>query len=895
MSFSPVLVNLIAAGLFLGLIAMLQLRPPPRRLRGPLLAFDLFVLFYVVGDAITLTSPDLFWEQLGIAILYTGSLPAAAACFRVALCYSEEQGYPFRRGARLWPLAVCATSLAWLVMVTNPWHGRVLVPVIGANNDHLMLYAPVVGVGYGLTVAATALFARLALRAADPKVRLSAWAMAVGPFSTMVLNWTAGYMPLLVPWDLTVTGLSLTAIVFLAGAYRTRLFNLLPVAYSEILRHDPDGILLAGPEGSLLQSNPAAGKLLGHVPPGSSADLFAWLSERLIDADGRELSSSALRQRLEGAEDPDALNFAVCGEPDRWLRASLTPIPPPPSPREAICVRLVDVSRERRVALALQGAHDELEVRVGERTEALRASEERYRIVSELSSDASFAIDVGEDRSVRPRWYTGAMEQVTGWGPKELDAVGWAAALHPDDRERVERELGPLTGGARHRVECRILTPRGETKWLALDVSLVEHRDGGSLVVGSVRDVSEQRQAEAESQALEARMQEVQRLESLGVLAGGIAHDFNNLLAIILGNGTLALKEAADGSPLRRRLERIRAASEHAALLTQQMLTYAGRAEPKRIGLDLAGLLHQMLDLLRASAGSGCTVRTELAEGLPPISGDETQLRQVLLNLVTNAAEASGGRGELRIATRLEHADRALLARTMGAPHLEPGDYVTLVVSDRGCGMDDATCRRVFDPFFTTKFAGRGLGLAVVLGIVRAHGGAIALESRAGQGTTFRILFPPAAGEAASSADPSPPSPPRGGGAAVLVVDDDEGVLEYASDALEQAGYRVRTAAGGRAALACVAGGAEEIDAAVVDLTMPEVDGREVVAAIRRLRGALPVVVTSGFGAEVARERLGDLGIAAFLRKPFSPDQLLSALCGVLAARNALRTGERGG
>ena len=181
------------------------------------------------------------------------------------------------------------------------------------------------------------------------------------------------------------------------------------MAYSEILRHDPDGILLAGPEGILLQANPAAGKLLGHAPPASGADLFAWLSAKLLDSEGQELGASALRQRLEGTEDPDALGFAVRGEPDRWLRASLTPIPPPPSPREAICVRLVDVSREHRAALALQRARDELEIRVEERTEALRASEERYRIVTELSSDASFALEVGEKGScgcagTPPRW-----------------------------------------------------------------------------------------------------------------------------------------------------------------------------------------------------------------------------------------------------------------------------------------------------------------------------------------------------------------------------------------------------------------------------------------------------------------------------------------------------------
>jgi CheY-like chemotaxis protein len=293
-----------------------------------------------------------------------------------------------------------------------------------------------------------------------------------------------------------------------------------------------------------------------------------------------------------------------------------------------------------------------------------------------------------------------------------------------------------------------------------------------------------------------------------------------------------------------------------------------------------------MLDLLRASAGSGCIVRTELAEGLPPISGDETQLRQVLLNLVTNAAEASGGRGELRIATRLEHADHALLARTVGAPHLEPGEYVTLVVSDQGPGMDEATCRRVFDPFFTTKFAGRGLGLAVVLGIVRAHGGAIALDSGP-SGTTFRILFPRAAGEAAPLRAPGAASAPRGGGATVLVADDDEAVLEYAGDALELAGFRVRAAAGGRAALSCLEEGAEDLDAAVVDLTMPEIDGREVLAAIRRLRVDLPVVVMSGFSPEVAGEQLDTLAPSAFLRKPFSPEQLLEALRGVFPGRPA--------
>jgi len=882
-AFPPVLLNLVAAGLFLGLIALLSVRRPAERLWLPLLAFQLFLLLYIVGDAITLSSTDMFWEQLGITVFYSGSLPAAAACWLVAIRYAEAQGYPFPWVRPAWlrvPLAL--TAVAWLAIITNPWHGRVLLPVIGANNEHLWPWYPLIGLGYVQITGAVALLGILAWRGPARHIRRNAAIMALAVAFTLCFNFLSYAVPSAVPFDLTIAGLCVTGVVFLYGAYRTGLFLLLPIASRQILHHGVDGLLVATPEGGVQYVNPAAFALLDIEAPPPGANVFSLLAARLRDAAGGAIQPAQLEEQLRREPaDAEAITFRLAGGDERWLRISFTAIPSRHGRIVALSLGLSDATEAQRAATVLRRAHDELERRVAKRTEELRTSEERYRVVSELSSDASFAFRINPDLSLTLKWTTQALERVTGFTAEEIEARGWQPPVHPQDREKLRRDLAPVRQGGSATAEFRIVTRGAEVKWLELQAaSSFRESDAALRVVGAVRDITERKQAESERRMFEAQIEEAQRLESLGVLAGGIAHDFNNVLAVVLGNSTLLLEKLQDNPELYGRVERVRAAAQYAAQLTDQMLTYAGKAAPEISQLDLGSLLDETADLLQASAAGRCAVVIEAPGGQLPIDADPTQVRQVMMNLVTNACEAvEKGAGKVCVRTGQVRADRSYLSTAVSAAALPEGEYVYLEVSDDGVGMDEDTQRRVFEPFFTTRFSGRGLGLAAVLGIVHAHSGAIKLTSAPGRGTTFRVLFPRSAGVAGNPQAPRRAAAPASHEATVLVADDDEAVLEVATLFLERVGFRVHAAAGGRAAIECFDAHSDEIDVVVLDLSMPDVDGPHALQAIRALCPGVPVVIISGFTAKQAAERCGEAEPpACFLRKPYEPEALVDRI-----------------
>jgi signal transduction histidine kinase/CheY-like chemotaxis protein len=388
-------------------------------------------------------------------------------------------------------------------------------------------------------------------------------------------------------------------------------------------------------------------------------------------------------------------------------------------------------------------------------------------------------------------------------------------------------------------------------------------------------EIAERRSAEAERRDLERQVLEARRLESLSMLTGGVAHDFNNLLAVILGNSRMAASELPPDSPLHLRLARIRAAAEHGAALTEQMLAYSGRSGVALKPVDLSRLVEEMVDLLRASISEQARLELELAPRAP-VEGDTTQIRQVVLNLVTNASEALvHGAGRLLVRTGLVQQTAADLAGAAGADGPQPGAYAYLEVSDDGQGMDEATQARVFEPFFSTKFSGRGLGLAAVLGIVRTHGGVVRIQSRAGSGTRVRVLLPE---RRADFADPprfrDGDGPSRRSGT-ILVVDDQDFVLEVAQAFLERAGHRVVTASGGRAAIEIFRERSREIDAVLLDLAMPDTNGEEVLLEIQRVRSDARVIIATGYSAQAASERLASHGVVGFVRKPYQPEEIL--------------------
>jgi PAS domain S-box-containing protein len=521
-----------------------------------------------------------------------------------------------------------------------------------------------------------------------------------------------------------------------------------------------------------------------------------------------------------------------------------------------------------------------LEDRVVARTRELAASEERYRTISELASDFAFKVRIDRHANLSREWISGAFETTLGMRPEDLDGRGWLRLFESDARDTVLAEYKSIRLQRPIELDRRLLGLDGRARWIHLRLATLRtDAEGNVAVLGSVRDVTGLRTAEQESERLARHVEQVQRLESLGILAGGIAHDFNNLLTVIRGSAQLALGELADGMPAKARVERIAEAAQHAASLTDQMLAYAGKSSPERRPLDLAQLVASMADLLRASVPERCKLIFEEGDSLPAIEGDANGIRQVILNLVLNAAESQGDAGgRIVISTSLVSIARDELRGAFGNAEVAPGGVVELAVRDEGCGMDAATAARVFEPFFSTKFSGRGLGMAAVLGIVQAHHGAICVESEEGRGTRVRVLFPPSVRrpEPREVARPVAMSSRSG---TVLIVDDDDGIRELAAEVLARAGFSVLSARGGCEALECLqAFGADRVGVVLLDLAMPDMSGEEAFLRLREFRSDLPVILVTGYDASRVAERFAARGLDALLRKPWEPEDLIAAV-----------------
>jgi len=515
----------------------------------------------------------------------------------------------------------------------------------------------------------------------------------------------------------------------------------------------------------------------------------------------------------------------------------------------------------------------------------LRESEERYRVLAETTHDLVIELDA-EGKVV----YVSPSSLATlGYTPGEMRGTLPFALIHPDDVERLADAFldrvassEPRHGGTAFRLRHR----NGSWRWFEGGGVNYRTARGETRVVAVVHDVTEQRRAEDERQRLEDWIRQAQKLESLGLMAGGVAHDFNNLLTPILGEASLALMDLPPDSAARARLEKIQKTAQRAATLTHQLLDYAGRGARSTEMLDLSRLVGELDELLETTVARKAELHHRLLPGLPPIAADAGQLSQVVMNLITNAAEAIGaGRGRIDVCTGSVSVTRAELDVMLLGEELPEGLYVHVEVTDTGCGMTEEARARIFDPFFTTKFTGRGLGLAAVLGIVRAHRGAIEIESAPGHGTRFRVLFParPRAEIAAIAAPSAAPTraPAQG---KLLVADDDPGVLEVTSETLARAGFEVLRASDGSAALATFREHADEIRVVLLDLNMPGISGQDTCDAILRIRPDAKIVLVSGYSQDRSPGGLTRPGPAGFLQKPFLPSTLLEKVRALLDA-----------
>ncbi len=372
--------------------------------------------------------------------------------------------------------------------------------------------------------------------------------------------------------------------------------------------------------------------------------------------------------------------------------------------------------------------------------EALRESEERFRLAVTTSPDAICITRLSDGHFVEINDGFTAMTGYTRDDVADRSSNELNIWKYPEDRERIIGLL--MENGYCANQEYIFQRKDGSLLTGSMSASFMTHKDD-LHIISITRDVTDRKLAELEKLELERRLLHSQKLESLGVMAGGIAHDFNNLLQVILGNLELALMERFIGSQMRVSLDSAFKAAKRCAELSGQMLTYSGRTMFGRRDLDLGEILEENADILKSAVPKTCNFSIEIPETLPHISGDRDYIQQVLVNLVTNAADAVGDKaGEVRLEIGVMDCSQAYLGNARLEATAAPGRFVFLEVTDNGCGMDAKTQERLFDPFFSTKFVGRGLGMPAVLGIVRAHNGALMVESGIGKGTTIRVLFP---------------------------------------------------------------------------------------------------------------------------------------------------------
>jgi PAS domain S-box-containing protein len=512
--------------------------------------------------------------------------------------------------------------------------------------------------------------------------------------------------------------------------------------------------------------------------------------------------------------------------------------------------------------------------------EALRQASEQRRVALEAAEMGSwdYRFDSGQIMLDERCLKTVGLAA----GPAGYRAIDMR--IHPQDRTAVRQALQQALAGAEegafHR-EFRLLWPDGSLHWVSAHGRVLFEGEGPQRrplrFVGVSMDITDRKKAEA-------RLRESQKLESIAVLAGGIAHDFNNLLVGVIGNATLAQEMLPPGDPTGKLVEEIVRAGQHAAHLTRQMLAYSGRGRLVAEPLNLSDLVLETSGVVRPSIPKKVVLQFQLQPNVPLILADRGQIQQIFTNLVLNAAEAIGSEaGSISVETGVRDVDEAYISLLPELTDLRPGRHVFLAVRDTGCGIDDAAKARIFEPFFTTKFTGRGLGLAAVAGIVRAHKGAIQVSSEPGQGTSFVVLFP-AMERAAPAPGSQPPAGALRGSGTILVVDDEETVRRMAMVSLERYGYRVLEATTGLAAIDVFKRYPGEISAVLLDLTMPEMGGEEALRELRKIRPDVKVVISSGYGESEALKSFQGRGFAGFIQKPYTPAQLAEQIARALAS-----------
>jgi PAS domain S-box-containing protein len=521
--------------------------------------------------------------------------------------------------------------------------------------------------------------------------------------------------------------------------------------------------------------------------------------------------------------------------------------------------------------------------------EALLKSEQNFRAIND-TSPLPLALT---DKQGKITYLNRSFEQIIGYTVSDIPTIeAWWPRVCPDQQYRQliidswQKNLDDAqsTGRSFTPVEMDVVCKDGSVRtFMCSSTALEENVNASHLIV--FYDITVRKKAEDEKFLLDQQFQQTQKLESLGILAGGIAHDFNNLLTIIIGNCSLASIKPKFAEEY---IQNIHIAANRAAELCRQMLAYAGKSQSIVKSVNLGTEVRDMVTMLQSTISRNVAIHLNLPEIIPSIQADESQLRQVIMNLIINAAEAIGEtQGEVLVSLEVVRINTGRIRKDHLGSTIRPGMYLCMEVTDSGCGMDDETKRRVFEPFFTTKFTGRGLGMSAVLGIIKTHFGALQFYSEQGLGTTFKVYFP---AQNDDSCDDTPPAPAtqeswRGSGT-ILLVEDEELIVLVAQAILEELGFSVIIASNGKEALELYQKNTKEVFLVITDIGMPVMDGYELCQQLKAQTPDLPIIISSGFQHVVVSSRVDPENIAGLISKPYNLDMMREVLKSVIDELN---------
>jgi len=620
--------------------------------------------------------------------------------------------------------------------------------------------------------------------------------------------------------------------------------------FEDLIKHAADAIFLGDPQGNITAVNLCAFELTGF----SQEELIGMNISRLFPVD--EMQRAPLRYDLLQAGETVHRQRKLLRKNGDLISIEMSARVLPDGTYHCF---MRDISDRKKIE------------------EALRHSEEKFSRAFKLSPDAvninrlrdGVYLEINEGFTKAMGW---TEEEVIGRSSVPGDLDIWC---HAEDRQRLVNGLS--TEGEVRGLQAPFRSKDGRILIGLMSARLIEI-NGEACLLSITRDITERVKAEEERRKLEEQMLQVQKLESLGVLAGGIAHDFNNILLALLGHCELAQRRFNDETAVTNHLLQIKNAAGKAANLANQMLAYSGKGKFVVEPLNLSRLVSEMKQILAVSVSKKALLRYELVEDLPTVEADATQLHQVIMNLVINASEAIGDNGGvIAVVTGAMNCDSHYLSETWLDEHLPAGRYVYVEIADTGCGMDPDQFDRIFEPFYSTKFTGRGLGMAAVLGIIRGHQGAIKLYSEVGKGSTFKVLLPASKMPEAPVEDVDNNTTFNPGGL-VLLVDDEEAILKIGKEMLEELGFEVLTASDGLDAVELFRQHHTNIRFVLMDLTMPHMDGEQAYREFRRITKELKVIICSGYNQQEIAQKFVGKGLAGFLKKPYQFSELTTAI-----------------